>query len=777
MKAVTYVVRTKLRSLVVPGVVLAAVVGIVLGIVITLAAGAHRTETVTARVDAAAGGGFDYLITQQHVGQRPLTDQVAALPGVTSADSYSFVYGGLAHAGTDLAKGGVDNVTVFAGTEHAFGVHVVSGRAADQRVDDEFVVTPGFISATGAQVGDRFDLYTLTQQDAAESGLDASAARFTVTATLVGVVAGATTVDDPSPTAIFPKRLIDRPEVGFALTLIPVTVEPGVDESTLRSELAPLPNSSQISVESGELITVDMRRAIRTQARGMWLLTAVAGLAALVTLTQVLTRQLRVSSAEREALTAVGFSNGQIFMETMARATAPILAGGMLAAALAIACSGIFPTGKVGNFEPSPGVLVQWGALLPATFVVVVLLLLLTGIVLAFSRGPSGAVIASPVVNAVASRAPVLPAAIGIRLGFTRARGERGSLRAALAGVLFTVGGLVGAITFGASLDRLIDQPYRYGWNMDVNLGDDGGEQLRPDLAAALESDPNVESLLYYAQTYATTADANVPVMGMQVVRGDNTPLVLAGRVPVSKDEIAFGRVSARRTHVGIGDRITLTGGSGSHEYTVVGMVVLAGLGSNDGIGQGALTTLDGMHEIGADHVTSASVVFKTEKVASARSYGERFGLGFDDAPFVPPAISSLTRVRSVPYVLAALLGVLVILTITQTLLSSLRARRRDLAIVRALGGAPRLLRRSVHWQATVVTIVPALIAIPLGLVAGRLVFRALADDIGAIDTAQSPAAAVVAVIVGIVVLANLVAMWPARLVRRLSTAAALRTE
>jgi ABC-type antimicrobial peptide transport system permease subunit len=133
--------------------------------------------------------------------------------------------------------------------------------------------------------------------------------------------------------------------------------------------------------------------------------------------------------------------------------------------------------------------------------------------------------------------------------------------------------------------------------------------------------------------------------------------------------------------------------------------------------------------------------------------------------------------VQSVPYVLAGLLGLLVVLTIAQTLLSSLRARRRDLAVLRALGGPPRLLRRSVHWQATVVTLLPALIAIPLGLIVGRLVFKALADDIGAVDSAKYPSAAVLAVIAGVVVLANLVAMWPARLARRLSAAAALRTE
>ena len=126
---------------------------------------------------------------------------------------------------------------------------------------------------------------------------------------------------------------------------------------------------------------------------------------------------------------------------------------------------------------------------------------------------------------------------------------------------------------------------------------------------------------------------------------------------------------------------------------------------------------------------------------------------------------------------LAALLGVLVILTIAQTLLSSLRARRRDLAILGALGATPRLVRRSIHWQATVVTLVPALIAIPLGLVAGRLVFTALADDIGAVDDAAFPAGALAVVVAGAVVIANLVALWPARRARRWSTAAALRRE
>src|SRR4029079_6420030 len=76
MRAVRYVVRTRLRSLVVPGLVLTAVVGVVRGICVARAPGAHLTEPVPARVDAAAGIAFDYVVTQQESGQRPLTDRV-----------------------------------------------------------------------------------------------------------------------------------------------------------------------------------------------------------------------------------------------------------------------------------------------------------------------------------------------------------------------------------------------------------------------------------------------------------------------------------------------------------------------------------------------------------------------------------------------------------------------------------------------------------------------------------------------------------------------------
>lgn len=771
MRAVAYVVRAKFRSLTGPSILLSVVVGIVLAVVIALAAGARRTESVPARVEEAMGGAFDYVVTQEQ-GGRPMTEAVRALPGVETADSYTFVFGGLAPRGTaDFVDG-----LVFVGTEQAFAADIVAGRALDQRVEDEFVATRGFVAATGAVVGDQFQLFTITQ-DQADAGEFGKTANPTLTATLVGVIDGASLIEDPSAFALFPKKLIDRPEVGISSTMISVRLDARTDGAVLRHELTGLRGGQGLSVKPARAISAELAHAIRTQARGTWLLALVAGVAAVVALAQVITRQTRSSATERETMSAIGFSDGQAYMETMSRAAPPILAGGLLGAALSIPASALFPTGAVRRFEPDVGVLVDWRALVAATALLIAALLVSVGIVLALTPPQPGAVVPSPIVDAVAARSPLIPAAIGIRLGFTRARGERGSMRAALAGVFLTVSGLVAAITFGASLDRLIDQPFRYGWNMDANLGDNGGERLDPAMAAALESDPNVQSLVYYAQDFATTGNTDVPVMGMEQERGALGPPVLAGRLPVSEDEIAFGRVSARRAHIGVGDQVTLTGKTGSHAFTVVGMVVLTGLGSNEGIGQGAVTTVDGLHEISDAEITSASVDFRSSVEDGIRPYREGFDPNFNGERFVPAAIDSLTRVRSIPYVLAGLLGLLVVVTITHTLLTSLRARQHDLAIVRALGAAPAMVRRAVHWQATLVTLVPAVIGVPLGLVAGRFVFEAFADNIGAINAPALPSRVLAAVLAGIAALANLVAMWPARVARRWSAAVALRSE
>ena len=132
---------------------------------------------------------------------------------------------------------------------------------------------------------------------------------------------------------------------------------------------------------------------------------------------------------------------------------------------------------------------------------------------------------------------------------------------------------------------------------------------------------------------------------------------------------------------------------------------------------------------------------------------------------------------RRIPAILAVLLGILALLTLVHALLVSVQSRRRDLAVLRALGANPPWIGRAVHWQATVLTAAPLVLGVPLGLIGGAVVFRAFANSIGALPEPATPLLAVGAIAIGLVAIANLAAVLPARRARRLSTAELLRAD
>jgi ABC-type antimicrobial peptide transport system permease subunit len=69
------------------------------------------------------------------------------------------------------------------------------------------------------------------------------------------------------------------------------------------------------------------------------------------------------------------------------------------------------------------------------------------------------------------------------------------------------------------------------------------------------------------------------------------------------------------------------------------------------------------------------------------------------------------------------------------------------------------------------------IIGVPVGFGAGAFVFRAFVDRIGAVPDPALPFVLIAGVVVGIVALANLVAIVPTRRARRFSTAERLQAE
>ena len=109
-------------------------------------------------------------------------------------------------------------------------------------------------------------------------------------------------------------------------------------------------------------------------------------------------------------------------------------------------------------------------------------------------------------------------------------------------------------------------------------------------------------------------------------------------------------------------------------------------------------------------------------------------------------------------------------------LVSSVRRRRRDFAILLTLGLLKREVGYVVAWQASVVAAIAAVIGIPLGLVCGRSLWSLFADQIGVPPSVDFSLFLLLAVPV-LIVLANVIALLPAISAARTRPTRALRSD
>jgi hypothetical protein len=142
-----------------------------------------------------------------------------------------------------------------------------------------------------------------------------------------------------------------------------------------------------------------------------------------------------------------------------------------------------------------------------------------------------------------------------------------------------------------------------------------------------------------------------------------------------------------------------------------------------------------------------------------------------------PAQIINYGSLGSTPVVLGGALAVGAVVAMGLTLITSVRRRRRDLALLKILGFTRRQLAAAIAWQSSVATAIGTVIGVPLGVVLGRFLWDLFAHEIYAVPSPDVPLSSVVLIIVSALVLANLVAAIPGRLAARTSTALLLRAE
>ena len=744
VRPVWYLVRTVLRAQWRTAAAIAVLVAVVGAPVLALSAGVLRTLSAPERYGEAIGIGADASLEQSS--GRPRTDEVLALPSVAAVEVATFV---------------------FAGSHLAFGARVTDGREPDQAEPGQFVATRSWLAEAGAEVGDRFELLTITQGQADEAGFDVAApAGPTLAATLVGVIESPSELEDATPLAVFGAPMLDVGDVGVASSVGLVTLEPAATVEDLRTQLDELPGGASFGLAPAELVPPELRSAVRAQGQGLAVVAAIVAIAVIAVIGQLASRRVRRSPSQRLAVGAIGLTRSQVVAEPLCAIALPIGAGSLAAAVVAYAASGLFPLGFARQVEPGPGlrfepiVHVLGASLLAALLVLWVLAALVLDERGTRTTRPSG------LAELLAGGCRPGPVATGVRAALTRHPRDPSSVRASLLGLVLVLSVLVGALTFGASVNRFIDEPARYGSNFDFATGA-GGDAVPEEVRALLEGDPDVADLTLYGTLLASVGTVELDVTGMQPVRGTLEPALLSGRLARTDGEIALGRVAARQLDVGVADEVAVLGADGPVTFVVTGLAVIPSVEGGDGIGEGAVVTLEGLRRLDPDaSLGVAAVRLRPGATGAAERIGGALGVEVG-LPDPPSTIVNLARVRSTPFVVAASLGALAVLSISHQLLVSARRRRRDLAVLRALGADRRWLTGVLHWQATALATAVALLSIPLGIASGRLVYRAYVDRLGAGADLEVPSLLLIGFVVVLVVAANAAALVPAHRARR----------
>lgn len=344
------------------------------------------------------------------------------------------------------------------------------------------------------------------------------------------------------------------------------------------------------------------------------------------------------------------------------------------------------------------------------------------------------------------------------------------------------------SLVFVTSLRRLIDTPRLYGFTWSVQLAGDA------ELPAALLKDPRV------LEVKRGGAD-NVEIAGERMLAltfeegGLVEPVMVEGRAPRGPGEIVLGRLTMQRAGARIGSTIRVTQAQNEGEdpnatrpyadLTVVGRAVTPGFFfERHEPGVGAAMTNEAADRISPPRDDEFSYLVRFAPSVDADTFlrGTGGNAFRDHVHFVvpqldPAALGTLDRVSAVPVLLATLIALMGAATLVHSLVTSVRRRRRDLAILKTLGFVRSQTRAAVAWQTTTIAVLALAIGVPLGIGAGRWGWRQFAEQLAVLPQPIVPLTTVLLLVPATFIVANAVAALPARSAARTRPALVLRSE
>jgi ABC-type antimicrobial peptide transport system permease subunit len=816
MDALRLTLRAELRRRWRPMLGLALLLGVIGGVVLTAAAGARRTDTAYPRLLRSARAAQLLLISDQHspAGYYTRLSRLPQVAGLSVASSYDTLLPGPHGPSGTL-------VETFSSPDDSFGVtgdrvRILSGRVFDARDPHAVMIDQQLAAREHLHPGGTLRLFVVPSDKAGNP--QPSRARL-MSFKVSAIAVFDTQIVPASRVNAEPMALVSPP---FAKTPLALSasfglqagarLRPGASAQSVVQAATILarryPRTQGVSATNLADEITATQRAIRPQAITLALFAALTGLVALAVIGQLLSRQLTLDSAEFPVLRTLGMTRRGLLALALARLAVVTAVAALVAVVIAIAASPLMPIGPARVAEPAPGVSVNASILAPGAVAIIVLplLLLLHAAWRAAARVPGPLGVAEPDTPARASRLGALLArsgpvtgSVGLRMAFEPGHGRTAvPVRTALVGTVVAVTSVVAALVFGASLHHLVSTPPLYGqaWQQQLDL--EFGAVRAPLVTGVLARQPGLAGYAIGNYGQVTVGGRIVPAIGVAPVRGRGFVTLLAGRPPAGPDQIAFGARTLRALHRRVGQRIQVLVNGKQRNMRITGTAVLAsfnrgGFDSTD-LGNGAVLAPPVLSQPNLSSGCPARFTCYsfallryqpgTDLAAAAGRLvrvTHRHGCPPGSCVVVsdqrPSDIRDYAGVRNTPLLLGVVLALLAVGTLTHVLLTSVRRRGRDLAMLKSLGLVRRQVLAVVEWQAAALAITALLLGVPLGVLAGRWAWALFAGSAGVSATATVPVRLVLATIPVTVVLAMLIAAWPGRTAARVRPAAALRAE
>lgn len=357
-------------------------------------------------------------------------------------------------------------------------------------------------------------------------------------------------------------------------------------------------------------------------------------------------------------------------------------------------------------------------------------------------------------------------------------------VRSAVAGAIFGVAGITAVLVFAASLGHLVATPRLSGWTWDVKAE----VPTSPHRVCVDANDhglsrvPGVEAVSAVCYQNIEVDGHPVTAWGFEPLHGTIVPEVVSGRAPRGPHEIAMGAVTLRAVGKHIGDTVSAHGPNGTREFRIVGRIVLPTIGDAQPLADGASLTAAGIVPLlsageNETHFVVARLAPGADRSPLLRHFAVTHLMTNTGFATTPVEVRRLEQINWFPAVLAALVATLALVAVGHALVTSVRRRRRELALLKTIGFDRRQVRATVAWQATTIAMIGLVFGVPVGLVIGRVVWRTVANGLGVSAITRAPVPELLAAAAAVLVLVNVIAYFPARRAATTRPAVALRSE